>query len=37
MNNAKGKVSIINNCLLSDILTLLSADVNIKGSLWAKT
>lgn len=37
MNNANGEAFIINNCLLSDTLTLLSADVNTKGSLWAIT
>lgn len=37
MNNANGEAFIINNCLLSDTLTLLSADVNTKGSLWAVT
>lgn len=37
MNNANSKAFIINNCLLSDTLTLLSADVTIKGSPWAKT
>lgn len=36
-NNAKSQAFIINNCLLSDTLTLLSADVTIKGSAWAKT
>lgn len=37
MNNANTEAFIINNCLLSDTLTLLPADVIIKGSPWAKT
>lgn len=37
MNNANSEAFIINNCLFSGSLTLLSADVTIKGSPWAKT
>lgn len=37
MNNANSEAFIINNCLLNDTLTLLPADVTIKGCPWAKT